>query len=75
MVWEIWLHRKPTKGEGKNEKSLDFAEYKELVKKNSKIRNDKKKVASKETESEQIQFASKFIKARKEINNGDGRSI
>jgi len=75
MVWEIWLYRKPTKGEGKNQKSLDFAEYKELVKKNSKIRKNKKKVASAEQESEQINFASKFIKARKDINNGDGRSI
>jgi len=77
LIWETWLHRKPTKGEGKNEKSLGFEEYKKMAKQNAQIRaiNKKAKVPSKEQETEQIKFAGQFIKARKEMKNGDGRSI
>lgn len=77
LIWETWLHRKPTKGEGKNQRSLGFEEYKKTAKQKSLLRSQGKKVKAPtaEQEQEQIKFAGQFIKARKELNDGDGRSI
>lgn len=78
LIWETWLHRKPTKREGNSDRSLSFEEYRKTAKQNAQIRASGKKVETltEEKEKEQIQFAGQFIKARKEINNnGNGRSI
>lgn len=69
LLWEIWLHRKPTKTEGKETKYMSFDEYKKSVKTATR---KKAETLTPEQEQQRLEFASQFIKTRKEI--GDGSS-
>jgi ABC-type Fe3+ transport system substrate-binding protein len=63
ILWDKWTHFKPTKKQGKNERYLNFDEFK----KQQGISIEKKapKVTVEE-EAKSLEFASKFIKPRKE---------
>lgn len=70
VMWEVWLHRKPSKKQGNQERQLSFEEFRKAVKPAS-ARGKKAQTVTAEEEKERLEFASRYIKARKEAaDNG-----
>lgn len=64
LLWETWLYRKPTKGEGKNTKYLTYPEYKKSAKM-PQLRDKKAETVTADQEQQRLEFASQFIKIHK----------
>lgn len=69
VIWEVWLHRKPAKGDGKRKKYLNFDEFKKQVKL-KKMRTKKAKSVTAAEEKQQLEFASRFIKTKEADSGG-----
>lgn len=70
LLWQTWLHRKPSKGEGKNTKYLSYPEYKKASKLRP-LRGHLHENVTADQEAQRIEFAGKFIKTKdKEPESG-----
>lgn len=69
LLWNVWLHIKPTDGSKKDPKYLTFEQYKKKVGFMS-TKQKKVKHLTVEQEKAQLDFAAKFIKTRKDTKHG-----
>lgn len=67
LLWETWLHRKPTKGSGDKMEYLTFDEFKRST---QTYRRTAVQTVTTEEEQKRVEFASQYIKIRKEAIDG-----